>query len=118
LHASYGRTATPPWAIDGGTPGSLNGIEVVRGKARRWLARPSDFPLDRGDCVRICTGGGGGWGEPHARDPESVAHDVRDGLIAAADATAIYGVVTDPGTQKADREATEKLRAKFPGAAQ
>ena len=83
LHASYGRTATPPWAIDGGSPGSLNGIEVVRGKTRRWLTRPSDFPLDRGDRVRICTGGGGGWGEPHTRDPESVARDVRDGLVTA-----------------------------------
>jgi N-methylhydantoinase B len=117
LHASYGRTATPPWAIDGGLPGSLNGIEVVRGKTRRWLTRPSDFPLDRGDCVRICTGGGGGWGAPDTRDPESVAHDLRDGLVTATDATAIYGVVIDPATRKVDRAATEKLRAKFPDAA-
>ena len=32
LHASYGRTATPPWGIDGGAEGSLNGIEVMRGE--------------------------------------------------------------------------------------
>ncbi len=117
LHASYGRTATPPWPIDGGTPGSLNGIEVLRGKTQRWLTRPSDFPLDRGDRVRICTGGGGGWGEPHTRDPESVACDVRDGLVTAGDAMAIYGVVIHSETQNVDRAATEKLRAKFPGAA-
>ena len=56
-------------------------------------------------------------GEPHTRDPDCVAHDVRDGLVTAGDATAIYGVVIDPDTQKLDRAATEKLRAKRPGAA-
>ena len=117
LHASYGRTATPPWAVGGGAPGSLNGIEVVRGKTRRRLTRPSDFPLDRGDCVRICTGGGGGWGEPHTREPDCVVHDVRDGLVTAGDATAVYGVVIDPHTHKLDRAATKKLRAKLPGPA-
>ena len=118
LHASYGRTATRPWAIDGGLDGSLNGIEVVRGKTRRRLTRPADFPLERGDCVRILTGGGGGWGEPHARDPDLVARDVRDGLVAVADAAAIYGVVVDLEKQEADRAATEKLRAKLSGAEQ
>ena len=48
LHASYGRTATPPWGVDGGLEGSLNGIEVVRGGARRRLTRPPQFPLDAG----------------------------------------------------------------------
>jgi N-methylhydantoinase B len=90
---------------------------VVHGKTRRWLTRPSDFPLDRGDRVRICTGGGGGWDEPHTRDPESVACDVRDGLVTAGDAMAIYGVVIHPETQNVDRAATEELRAKRLGAA-
>jgi N-methylhydantoinase B len=117
LHASFGRTATPPWAIDGGAPGSLNGIEVVRGQTRHRLTRPSDFPLARGDCIRICTGGGGGWGEPLARDPHAVARDVRDGLVTVADAAALYGVVIDPDAQKVDPAATEKLRAKSAGAA-
>ena len=118
LHASYGRTATRPWAIDGGLDGSLNGIEVVRGKTRRRLTRPADFPLERGDCVRILTGGGGGWGEPHARDPDLVARDVGDGLVTVADAAAIYGVVVDLEKQEADRAATEKLRVKLSGAEQ
>ena len=42
--------------VDGGCAGSLNGIEVVRGKARQWLTRPPDFPLQRGDRVRIMHG--------------------------------------------------------------
>ena len=117
LHASYGRTATPPWAIDGGSPGSRNGIEVVRGGSRRPLTRPSDFPLERGDRVRIRTGGGGGWGEPQSRDPAVVARDVRDGLVSVADAAATYAVVIDAGAGKVDHAATEKLRASRAGAA-
>ena len=117
LHASYGRTATPPWAIDGGSPGSRNGIEVVRGHSRRRLTRPSDFPLDRGDRVRIRTGGGGGWGEPQSRDPAAVARDVRDGLVSVADAASIYRVVIEADAGKVDHAATEKLRAGRAGAA-
>jgi N-methylhydantoinase B len=117
LHASYGRTATPPWPIGGGWPGSLNGIEVVRGTTRRRLTRPSDCPLDRGDRVRIITGGGGGWGEPHARDPEAVARDMRDGFVTVADAAAIYAVVIDPDLLQVDRAATVELRAKGSGGA-
>ena len=118
LHASFGRTATPPWPIGGGSPGSLNGIEVVRGTTRRRFTRPSDFPLDRGDRVRICTGGGGGWGEPLTRDPAAVARDVRDGFVTVADAAAIYAVVIDKDALAVDLSATNELRAKRSGGAQ
>jgi N-methylhydantoinase B len=114
LHASYGRTATPPWGVDEGLEGSLNGIEVVRGSARRRLIRPPHFPLERGDRVLIITGGGGGWGEPHTRDPDAVARDVLDDLITISDAAVRYGVVIDPATRKLDRAATAKLRQARP----
>jgi hypothetical protein len=42
---------------------------------------------------------------------------VRDGLVTAGDAMAIYGVVIHPETQNVDRAATEELRAKRLGAA-
>jgi hypothetical protein len=41
---------------------------------------------------------------------------VRDGLVAVADAAAIYGVVVDLDKQAADRAATENLRAELSGA--
>jgi N-methylhydantoinase B len=111
LHASYGRTETPPWGVDGGSPGSVNGIEVLRGGTRRRLTRPPHFPLERGDRVTILTGGGGGWGEPHARDPDAVARDVFDELVTVADAAAFYDVVIDPATRKVDHAGTAKLRS-------
>jgi len=110
LYASFGRTATRPWGADGGGEGSLNGIEVVRGGSRRRLTRTPRFPLQRGDRVLILTGGGAGWGDPFARAPEAVAEDVRDGLLAAGDAVATYGVVLDPATGAADTAATVELR--------
>ncbi|MBN9508329.1 MAG: hydantoinase B/oxoprolinase family protein, partial [Alphaproteobacteria bacterium] len=84
LYGSFGRNATPPWGIAGGTDGSTNAIEVERDGACVRLTRPPRFALRRGDRVRIVTGGGGGWGDPFTRAPESVAADVRAGLLDAA----------------------------------
>ena len=114
LYASFGRTATRPWGVDGGGEGSLNGIEVVRGGSTRRLSRPPHFPLERGDRVRIVTGGGGGWGDPRARDPAAVASDVVDELVTASDAAEIYGVVVDPATGAVDAEASHRLRTRIP----
>jgi N-methylhydantoinase B len=110
LHASYGRTATRPWGVEGGSEGSLNGIDVIRRDVCQQLTRPPHFQLRRGDRVLVRTGGGGGWGDPRARDPEAVAQDVRDDLVSVAEAAASYGVVIDPATRHADRSATAKLR--------
>jgi len=110
LHASYGRTATRPWGVDGGAEGSLNGIDVIRGDACQMLTRPPHFSLQRGDRVVVRTGGGGGWGDPRTRDPAAVAQDVGDDLINIATAATCYGVVIDPATQRVDDAATARLR--------
>ena len=96
LYASFGRTVTRPWGVDGGGAGSCNGIEVIRDGATQHLTRTPRFAVTRGDRIRIRTGGGGGWGDPLTRDPHAVARDVRDGLLSIADATASYGVIFDP----------------------
>jgi N-methylhydantoinase B len=54
--------------------------------------------------------GGGGFGDPLARDPARVAEDVRDGYVTAARAVADYGVVLD-GAGGVDLPATAALRA-------
>jgi N-methylhydantoinase B len=110
LYASFGRTATRPWGVEGGHEGSLNGIEVLRGGGMRRLTRPPHFPLERGDRVRIVTGGGGGWGDPRERDPAAVARDVDDELLTIAEAARIYGVVVDPVSHTVDVGATKRLR--------
>jgi N-methylhydantoinase B len=61
--------------------------------------------------VIVRTGGGGGWGNPLERDPESVRHDVIEGLVSAGKAQGDYSVVLDPTSLAVDSAATERLRA-------
>jgi N-methylhydantoinase B len=54
--------------------------------------------------------GGGGWGDPLAREPARVLRDVRDGVVSPAAARAQYGVVIvdgvlDPAATEAERSA-------------
>ncbi len=63
--------------------------------------------------ISICCGGGG-YGRPVDRDPEMVAGDVGRGLVSAARARLIYGVVLD-GSGAVLRRETERLRATMGG---
>jgi N-methylhydantoinase B len=53
--------------------------------------------------------GAAGLGDPIHRGPESVAHDLREGVISARAASEIYGLVLD-STGEADLEATARRR--------
>lgn len=93
-YCGIGRTAVAPWSMDGGNPGTLNCVEIVRkdGSTVR-LTRSPHYDLQKGDIVRIVTGGGGGWGTPQHRDRQDVARDVKDGLLTEAEARAQYGAI-------------------------
>jgi len=75
-----------------------------------------------GTLIRIRTTGGGGWGDPLARDPALVARDVRWGKVSLAAAAADYGVVlTGPADdpvpdQDASRALRDRQRAARPAA--
>jgi N-methylhydantoinase B len=66
--------------------------------------------------LRYLTNGGGGWGDPFARDPERVLRDVRDGYVTIEGAARDYGVVVrgdpeeDPEGLAVDPAATAELR--------
>lgn len=49
-------------------------------------------PFKPGDVVSMRSGGGGGWGEPHNRDRQQLALDVRNGLLTSAQLRDVYGV--------------------------
>jgi N-methylhydantoinase B len=53
--------------------------------------------------------GGGGYGDPLARDPESVIRDLGQGLVSATAAREIYGVVVADG--ELDGAATAATRS-------
>jgi len=103
------RWLTYPWGVNGGEPGT---------RGTKWLDRPDgshqvlpskchDVRVLPGDVLHFVTWGGGGWGDPLARDPDLVALEVRRGLVSV-DGARRYGVVIQGA--KVDADATEELR--------
>ncbi len=66
--------------------------------------------LQAGDTVSFQTPGGGGYGTPRERDPESVLHDVMNGKISVERARSIYRVELTVNKSQVDVTATEQLR--------
>ena len=55
------------------------------------------------------SGGGGGWGDPRARDPQKVLRDVRNGVVSLESARRDYGVAIDPESWTVDEGETGRL---------
>jgi N-methylhydantoinase B len=55
--------------------------------------------------------GGGGVGDPAARDPEMVRADVENELVSLEAAREVYKVALDPHTLKVDEAETRRLRS-------
>jgi len=110
-----GRKPDSPYPVFGrlgGMPGrgealSMNGAVLPHGPQKQ---------LGAGDAVFMALPGGGGYGDPLARDPRLVAADVALTYVTRAAAEADYGVVlTEAGD--VDAPATEALRAERRGQA-
>ena len=80
--------------LEGGHPGTVGGAWVNPGAPdERWLeARHGDEILQPGDVVRLVRGGGGGFGDPHHRDPRQVRDDLENGYVTPAAAREVYGL--------------------------
>lgn len=63
-----------------------------------------------GEWIQSYSCGGGGYGAPHERDPEMVAHDVAEGWVSRERAGSVYGVHLDEDGS-VDVEKTRQLRA-------
>jgi N-methylhydantoinase B len=105
------RMTFRPYGLAGGAParGSRNVLNPD-GEAREMPAKFATT-LRRGDAILHEQPGGGGHGDPFARDPERVAEDVRDEKVSIEYARREHGVVIDPGTLKVDEAATRVARA-------
>ncbi|HEX3175818.1 MAG TPA: hydantoinase B/oxoprolinase family protein [Methylomirabilota bacterium] len=93
---SLERKATPPWGINGGHDGAVNGVEITAPDGtKRQVRKATQHPIAAGEVVRIMTGGGGGWGPPGAREHAAVERDVREGYVSAEAARRDYGVAVN-----------------------
>ena len=78
----------------------------------------SGVPVVAGDTFTRPSTGGGGFGDPLERDPESVLEDVVDDYVSVARAEIDYGVVVierdaEIDDYEIDRDATEKARQRI-----
>ncbi|MFT4769628.1 MAG: N-methylhydantoinase B [Glaciecola sp.] len=104
-----------PWGVLGGDTGQRSTKRLVRvDGSEQWLpAKVEGVKVKAGDLLYFNTWGGGGWGDPYARDPELVRADVARRLVSAEGAKR-YGVViaADGSVDQAETEALrEQLRA-------
>ena len=91
VNAIFDRVANPPKGRDGGGQGA--GGWVGLNDANGTVLRTKGFQvIPKGRRLLLKLPGGGGMGDPKARDPELVKRDVADGLITVHAARDVYGV--------------------------
>jgi N-methylhydantoinase B len=93
----HGRTG--PQGAMGGSDGAVNRVEITRGGETftpPHLSKAQDIALQPGDSVRVRTPGGGGYGDPAARDPALIDEDIRLGRYTIEQARTLFkGVSKD-----------------------
>jgi N-methylhydantoinase B len=96
MYASDG-TVHPPKGTQGGESGSRAEQYVRRADGSLSEALPpyGRITVKPGETVVSISCSGGGYGLPARREPERVAHDVREGWITADRAFQVYGVALD-----------------------
>ncbi len=79
------RSILSCWGVNGGRAGRPFQVTIdPGGPAEREVDALADGEfVPAGTLIRIRTTGGGGWGDPLARDPALVARDVRWGKVSA-----------------------------------
>ena len=119
------RTKTGPLGLNGGKAGKpgraiLNSgkknEKVIGGKtpSGAWrMSLFSNFHLKNGETYTAECPGGGGWGNPLERDPETVLNDILDGYVSVEKARRDYGVVLTAEKNRINSSATIALRRKM-----
>jgi N-methylhydantoinase B len=106
----HGRFGPP--GVLGGKHGGTNQIRVHRAGdvyQPEHYSKDQGIVLDDGHYVTVSTPGGGGYGSPLARDPNSVATDVRRGYYTCQQARERFGVILSVDFE-VDAAATRNLR--------
>ena len=75
----FDRIEHPPRGRDGGGPGAPARVYLKSGSRLRGMGREI---IPAGDTMILETAGGGGRGDPSARDPDAACRDRKNGLIS------------------------------------
>lgn len=111
MNTHFQRTKLPPWGLQGGQDGAAMSAEIVRADGSHEAGNILDgMRIAPGDRMIVRSAGGGGHGDPLDRDPDSVVHDVRDGIVGLDAARSLYGVVLASDGVTLDKAATRTER--------
>lgn len=103
------------------TPGWVGGAEGIPNRIVLDYGGPEERPVEEavtrvrippGHFIASLKSGGGGWGDPFARDPARVRDDVLDEIYTVGFVEREFGVVIDPATMEVDAAATAERRAR------
>jgi N-methylhydantoinase B len=118
MHGSVycGGKRNPLAGYVGGRRGAGNYYVLREGSADEMLVTDKCYSetLPKGSVLFGQSGGGGGWGEPLERDPETVLEDWLNELVSLSGAERDYGVAIDAGAKSVDWIATGRLRDSGP----
>jgi N-methylhydantoinase B len=89
------RFVTAAHGLFGGGPGAHAAFILHRDGEAIPLPSSLNVELRKGDILETRYGGGGGFGDPHARDRAALARDIAEGKVSAAAAHATYGYAED-----------------------
>jgi N-methylhydantoinase B len=113
-----GRAVLPPFGVGGAGAAAPVSVSLRREGAEVEFATPgkvTGHAIAAGDVVVMQSAGGGGYGDPLARDPERVRRDVLAGCVSPERAGRGYGVGFTPAGE-VDAAATRAERARLAAA--
>jgi N-methylhydantoinase B len=80
----FDKSRFPPQGLAGGEPGGRSRFVVRLGAADEFEAPASGrYEMRAGERFLVQSAGGGGYGDPHARDRAAIDRDIAEGYISA-----------------------------------
>jgi N-methylhydantoinase B len=86
------QRSNAPAGMDGGGSGTPARVQLERADGEQLEIGKQRLAMRSGDRLVVTTGGGGGVGDPRARERAVVERDLREGKISAARAREVYGL--------------------------
>jgi N-methylhydantoinase B len=87
----FDKARFPPQGLAGGKPGGRSRFVVRLGGADELEAPASGrYEMKAGERFLLQTAGGGGYGDPQARDRAAIDHDIAEGYVSADGARQDY----------------------------
>lgn len=102
LISNADRSILGCYGVNGGKAGHSYQVSVFNdeGDETVYPGMSDTVVVEPGQVVRVVTTGGGGWGDPLAREVESVVYDLQCGIITEESARNDYGVAVSLNGRK------------------